>query len=381
MEKYRTYPHFLFAKIHKDFKRYRISKLISWEPLPPLEPGCTAIIGMCSRLPYILGANLHCLNNSRWEDLKEVIITVDAEKGALPEGFEDDIVQKFPQLNVSFFYYNHQQAQLTAKISDPFIYSWLSWSICLNHVRTKTVLIQDYDALVLGKNALEKRYRAFLDSGAKIQGVVWYKTNGFVTEDHITTTFEAFIDPNWIRSFPPVMGYNKVGFFQGRKVDYDTYLDILANHTPPNQVTMIPMSLEELVHPSQMITQYIRFKNSQGKALPCFSVIMIPFFYFLSGQENAITNATQVLKRENPKRLDLLQDGVLLNLSLLNTKTVDWMMKNIIQVLVKQDIKPLKDITDYGTTLYQVCKTLDQQIWVGDFTEAQREWIEAARAL
>jgi hypothetical protein len=353
--------------------------LIYWEPLPPLEPGCTAIIGMCSRLPYVLGANLYCLNNSQWEYLKEVIITVDAEKGALPEGFEDEIIQKFPQLNVTFFYYNRQQAEFTAKIGDPFIYSWLSWAICLNHVRTKTVLIQDYDALVLGKNALERRYRTFLESEAKIQGVVWYKSNGFVTEDHITTTFEALIDPNWIRAFPPIMGYNRVGLFKGRKIDYDTYLDIQANHTPENQITMIPMSLEELVHPSQMITQYMRFKKSPGKALPCFSVIMTPFFYFLSGQENAITNATQALKRESPKRVDLLRDGVLINLSLLNTKTVDWIMKNIIQVLVKEDIKPFRDIIDYGTALYQVCKTPEEQIWVGDFTDAQREWIEAAK--
>lgn len=381
MEKYPTYLHFLVAKVYRDLKRYRIAKLISWEPLPILEEGCTAIIGMCSRLPYVLGANLYCLNNSRWEDLKEVIITVDAEKGALPEGFEDEIIQKFPQLNVTFLYYNHQQAELTVKIGDPFIYSWLSWTICLNHVRTKTVLIHDYDALVLGKEALERRYHAFLESGAKIQGIVWYKTNGFVTEDHITTTFEAFIDPNWIRSFPPVMGYNKVGLFKGRKVNYDTYLDILANHTPTNQITMIPMSQEELVHPSQMITQYMWFKKFPGKALPCFSVIMIPFFYFLSGQENAIANATQALRLGNPKRVNLLSDGVRINLAQLETEMVDFMLKLMIQVLVTHQKSPFKALIDYGTALYKACKTPPEQIWVGDFTDAQREWIKAAKAI
>lgn len=381
MEKYKTYPHFLFAKVYKDLKRYQISKLVSWEPLPPLEEGCTAIIGMCSRLPYILGANLYCLNNSQWEDLKEVIITVDAEEGALPEGFEDEIVRRFPRLNVTFLYYNRQQAEFTAKISDPFIYSWLSWAICLNHVRTKTVLIHDYDALVLGRNALKKRYNAFLESGAKIQGIVWYKGNGFVAADQITTTFEAFIDPNWIRSFPPIMGYNKVGLFKGRKVDYDTYLDIIANHTPASHNTMIPMSEEELVHPSQMITQYMRFRNSPGKALSCFSVIMIPFFYFLSGQKNAIANATQALRLENPKRVNLLSDGVRINLAQLETEMVDFMLKLMIQVLLTYKISHFKELIDYGTALYNACKTPPEQIWVGDFTDAQREWIEAAKAI
>jgi hypothetical protein len=520
MEKYKTYLQFLIAKIHKNIKRYKISKLFSWEPLPPLKSGCTAIIGMCSRMPYVLGANLYCLNKSQWENLKEVIITVDAEKGALPDGFEEDIIQKFPQLKITFFYYNRQQAEFTAKINDPYIYSWLSWGTCMNHVRTKTVLIQDYDALVLsgkalekryhafiesgakiqgitwckisgfeaedhlattfeafldvnwirsfppvmgynrvgllkgrkvdydtyldiqanhtpenqrtiipmsgeelvhpsqmitqymrfrnspGKTlpcfsvimtpffliqdydalvlsgkALEKRYHAFIESGAKIQGITWCKISGFEAEDHLATTFEAFLDVNWIRSFPPVMGYNRVGLLKGRKVDYDTYLDIQANHTPENQRTIIPMSGEELVHPSQMITQYMRFRNSPGKTLPCFSVIMTPFFYFLSGQENAITNATEALKQENPKRVNLLSDGVLINLSQLETKAVDFMLKLMIQVLVTYKKSPYQALIDYGTALYKACKTPADQIWVGDFTDAQREWIEAAKVL
>jgi hypothetical protein len=381
MEKYKTFRHFLIAKLHKDIKRYRISKIFSWEPLPQLESGCTAIIAMCSRMPYVLAANLDCLNKNRWSELKEVLITVDAEKGALPEGFEEDILQRFPQLKITFLYYNQQQAKLSAKISDPFIYSWLSWGTCLNHVRTQTVLIHDYDALLLSAQALEKRYQAFLESGVKIQGITWYKSNGFVTEDRLATTFEAFADVNWIRSFPPVMGYNKVGTFKGRRVDYDTYLDIQANHTPIEHRTIIPMGIEEVVHPSQMITQYMRFRNTPGKRLACFAVIMIPLFYFISGQKNAIINATQVLQRSPLERVDLLSDGVLMNLSLLDTKSVDFMLKLMVQALIGLEIKPFKALIEYGIELYRITKTPQEQVWVGDFTNAQREWIEVARAL
>jgi len=380
MEKYKTSLHFFVAKLQKDIKRYRISKLISWKPLSPPESGCTAIIAMCSRMPYVLGANLDCLNKNQWKELYEVLITVDAEKGALPEGFEEDILQKFPQLNITFLYYNHQQAKLSAKISDPFIYSWLSWAICLNHVRTKTVLIHDYDALLLSAQSLEKRYQAFLESGAKIQGITWYKSNGFVTEDHLATTFEAFADVNWIRSFPPIMGYNKVGTLKGRKVDYDTYLDIQANHTPIEQRTIIPMSIEEVVHPSQMITQYMRFRNTPGKRLACFAVTMVPLFYFLSGQKNAIIHATKALQQDNPERVNLLLDGVLINFALLDTKAVDFMLKLMIQALIGLEIKPFKALIEYGIELYRITQTPPEQVWVGDFTNAQREWIEAAKA-
>ncbi len=381
MEKYKTLRHFLVAKLYKDIKRYRISKLLSWKPLSPLESGCTAIIAMCSKMPYVLGANLDCLNKNQWKALKEVLITVDAEKGALPDGFEEDILHQFSQLNITFLYYNHQQAKLSAKISDSFIYSWLSWSICLNHVRTKTVLIHDYDALVLSGKAFEKRYQAFLESGAKIQGITWYKANGFVTEDHLATTFETFADVNWIRSFPPVMGYNKVAIFKKRKVDYDTYLDIQANYTPIEQRTVMPMSIEEVVHPSQMITQYMNFRNTPGKRLPCFAVTMIPFFYFLSGQKEAIINAIKALQQSNLERIDLLSDGVLMNFYLLDTKLVNLMLKLMVQALIGLEVKPFKALIEYGIELYRITQTPPEQVWVSDFTDIQREFILSAKNL
>ena len=382
MEKYKSYLHFLSAKIYKDFRRYQMSKLISWDTPAPTEPGCTAIIAMCSRIPYILPGVLECLWSSRWEELKEIVVIVDAERGSLPTGFEDEVKHKLPQLKLTFLYYNRQQAKYTTEVGDPFIYAWLSWTIGFNYARTKAIFIQDYDALVLSKQLLEKRYQAFIESGAKIQGIKWFNgTVGLKIEDHLATTFEAFVDVNWIRSYPPVMGYHKIGRLKGRQVCYDMYDDIQANHTPENQRTIMPMSEEDLAHTSEMIVQYMMFKKNPGKVLPCFSVIMIPFFYWLSGQANALTNATRALQQESFQRVDLLADGVLMNLSLLKVIDVDWILKNIIQVMVKKNINPFKDIIDYGTALYQACQTPREQIWVGDFTAAQREWIQAARAL
>ena len=380
-DEYQNYFKFLVAKIYRNYRRYQIAKLITWEPLPPLEEGCTAIIGMCSRIPYILGANLYCLSQNQWADLKAILIAVDAEKSSLPPGFEEAIIQQFPELKLTFIYYNPQQAQFTAKVNDPYIYSWLSWSLCLNHIGTKSALIQDYDALVLGKTVLEQRYQAFQESGAKIQGITWYKNNNFTQEDHLATTFEAFIDVAWIRSFPPVMGHNRFGIFKGRRVNYDTYLDIQANYTPESQRTIMPMGLENLAHPSNMITQYMRFRSAPGKPSRCFSIPMLPFFYYLSGRTNAFTIATQALQRGDPEHLDLLGDGVQINLTLLDIKSIDFNLKLILQVLLRYELKPFKELIDYGIALYQIINTPTEQIWLGDFTPAQREWIEAAKVL
>ncbi len=376
MQKYKTYLHYLIAKIYKDQRRRQIAKIFSWQPLPPLEDGCTAIIGMCSRLPHLLAANLHCLEQCRWTQLKAVIITVDAEKSSLPDNFAAEIIAKFPKLHISFYYYTPEQAQYTVKAKDPYVYSWLSWCTCLNHVTTKHVLIHDYDALIL--SGLEQRYQAFVDSAAKIQGIMWYKSEGLQETDRLATTFEAFADATWIRSFPPVMSYNRVAIHQGRQVNFDTFLEIQALHTPESQRTIMPMTHAELSHPSQMITQYMRFKNTPAKSQACSAIIMIPFFHQLAGQTTAIEQATVALQQQNPYDIELVGDGVRFNLAQLTTKAVDFILKLIIQVLVVQQTPPFKALIDYGKELYRITHTPEELVWKGDFTDAQRQWIAAA---
>lgn len=380
--KYKNYLHYVLAKIYRCLIRYHLAKLISWTPQPsPLTPGCTAIIGACSKLLPVLSANLTCLTNYRWETLTEVFITVDADKDSLPPEFEEEIRSKFADLKITFFYYTAYQAYLTEKIKLPFAYSWLSWCISLDHVRTDTVLIHDYDALVFG-DALARRYQLFRQSGAKIQGVAWYKVNGFREEDRLAMTFEAFVDVSWLKSFAPIQLFNRVGTFNGRWVDYDTLLDIQAHDTCPEQRSIIPMNPDELVHPSQMIHQYTMFRKFPGKELPCQAIIMIPFFNFLGGQKNALTLALESLQEEGHFHdADLLGDGTKINLTFLEVKAVDFMLKLMLQALIKLQIPPFKELVDYGTILYRVCNTPSERVWVGDFTPEQRQWLEIAKNL
>lgn len=380
-DKYKSYLHYLLAKIYRGFIRHRLAKLISWTPYPlPLESGCTAIIGLCSKLPHILAANLTCLSSSQWEVLREVFIVVDAEKGSLPSGFEEQIQSKFADLKISFFYYNQNQAYLTEKVKLPFAYSWLSWCIGLDHVRTDTALIHDYDALVFD-DSLAKRYQIFRKSAAKIQGVAWYKSNGILAEDRLATTFEAFVEVRWLKSFAPIQLFNRVGVLNKRWVDYDTLLDIQANYTPSEQRTIVPMSREELVHPSQMIHQYTMFRKFPGKALPCQSTIMIPFFHFLGGQKMALSQAIQALQQGNFNNVDLLNDGTKINLTLLEVESVDFILKLILRTSIKLRISPFRELIDYGTILYHACKAPRDRIWVNNFTQEQRHWIEIAKSL
>ncbi len=379
--KYKNYLHYFVAKAYKTYVRSRIARLIHWETLPPLEQGCTAIIGMCSKLPYVLAANLQCLADLDWEDLKAVIVAVDTQKKALPDGFETEILAQFPQLNLAFIYYTEKQVKTANKIKDPYVFSWLSWSLCLNHIRTQTALIQDYDALVLDKNILAQRYQTFLVSKAKIQGIMWYKSEGFVEEDQLATTFEAFIDVNWLRSFPPVMGYNRVATTSdGRQVNYDTFLDIQHNHTPTSERTIMAMPKETLAHPSQMITQYMRFLYSPGKPLYSSAVIMIPVFHYLSGRKYAFTQAVAALEQGDFGQVDFLGDGCLINFSLLKTYSVDFVLKLSVHVFISKKIAPFREFFEYGTLLYHISNTPAEEVWCNHYTPEQLAWVKEAKA-
>jgi hypothetical protein len=244
------------AWLYREWLRHRIRKLVHWASLKNPEPGCTAIIGMCSRLSDVVAANLLCLHRSRWPALKRVLIVVDAVRDGPLEKMEIKVKEICTHLDVEFFYYSKDQMKLANELQLPFVYSWLSWCSAIQRVTTEHILIHDYDALIVG-NTLQHRYNEFVSSKSKIQGVAWYDVNGLLATDRLATTFEAFVDTTWLRSMPPIARFNKMARKGDRSVDYDTLLAAQDRELLPEQRTMVPMNLAELIHPSQMIHQYV----------------------------------------------------------------------------------------------------------------------------
>lgn len=375
--KYASWPHFFAAWLYRQKTRWQVKNLVKWDRSKPLTDGCTVILGMCSRLPSILSANLKCLEASRWPELKETLIVVDAPRRRLPARFEREILSRHPSLNIRFFYYDERQYAVTEKIRLPYLYAWLSWCIGLAECRTRRALIHDYDALVLG-GVMGRRYRDFIESKALIQGIGWYFVNGLSADDRLACTFEAFIDVDWFKRFKPVRLLNQVGFLDGRTVDYDILLELQARRMAKNQRALWSMSEDDLVHPAQMIHQHTMFRKFPGKLLPCWSLPMIPFFNYLSGSRQALRQAGLKFETSPPWKIDLLGDGCIMNFTLLERKQVDWLLKQMVQVCVRLKISPFADLIGYGNALYAVANTKADDWWIGEFTDAQLEWIRAA---
>jgi hypothetical protein len=377
--KYKNWLVHQVAVFRRERLRARPSNLIRWEPLREPEQGCTAIIGMCSRLPDVLFANIRCLAKFRWPELKRVLIVVDCTEDSFQHRVQSQIIAEHPELNIQFLFYSPAQSAMAASCNLPYMYCWLSWCIGLKHTTTVHVLIHDYDALILGP-ALEERYRTFAASPAKVQGITWYHSNGVDVEDRLATTFEAFMDAQWLRDSAPISLFNKLRAIGGRSIDFDITLDLQHRQLTAEQRTIVPMSQNDLVHPSQMIHQYTMFRRSPAATLPCFSIPMIPFFIYLSGRTEVIDHAIQALSAGAYHDLDLLNDGTRINLSKLDIPQVDWLLKQIVQACLALLPAPDRRIYEYGVALYRAIDTPADQVWRGDFTLPQRRWIEEAQS-
>jgi hypothetical protein len=378
--KYSSYFRFICAYIYREWIRARLRALITWEPGSGLAPGCTALIGMCSRFPDVLLSNLICLNENAWPALKEAIIVVDNLEGSLPAELERKVAAACTNFEVSFVYYDDRQFRTAEKIRLPYVYSWLSWSIGLARCRTARVLLHDYDALILS-NLLERRYLRFVEAGNKIQGLAFAHANGVVREDRLASTTDAFADVAWLRSFPPIRLFNKVRRHAGRLIDYDTILDIQHNDTAASERDMVPMPLEDLVHPSQMVCQYTMFRRYPGNPLPCFSIPLIPYFESISFGNAALSRAIDQIRMRTSKSFSFLGENLLVNFEKLDAAQVDWCLKQMVQCCISRKIEPFPELYYYGIELYRLVNSPDGSQWVGDFTDLQRAWIDGSRAL
>jgi hypothetical protein len=378
--KYKNPLVFGLAWLRREFVRKQLAGIVNWLPTKELAPGCTTIVAMPRLLPMILHANLSCLNLQSREGFSKVLIVVDGEKGCLAAGFEELIQQRFSELTIMFRYYSAHQHHLAERLKLPYVYAWLSWCIAIAEVETRTFLIHDYDALVFN-NGLRNRVQAFDKTPAQLQGVSWYGSNGIQTSDKLLTTFELLVKTAWARQFSPMDLFHKVGVLDGRGVDFDILIRLQATRLKESDRLILPMGLNELVHPSQMIHQFTVFRKFPGARLPCFSVINLPLYLLFGGDSNAVNYATTAIaSRGESKTLVLLKDGPVMNFDLLQLEHVDWSLKQMITACQHLKIAPRADIIGYGNALYSLAGVTNEHRWGRSF-DGLRDWLDEVQAL
>lgn len=279
-----------------------LRNLARWKPLKDPAEGYTIIMGCMKAMAAVAIANLRQCALMKCPRLHEMVLVFDCPASEIPASVQDAVREISPSLKIRVFSYSKWQCWFAHLVNWPWIYSWLSWCVALGQVRTRAVIVHDLDALPMDPGLFEQIYHNWLDSKAEFCGIRWYVGNGVIEEMHVVTTFELALDAVYVRErFRPFDLFNKLHLVDGRLVDFDTML--YAQWTGPPRAAC-PILETQLVHPSQLITQYTDLvagrSNFRGK--PNLLPILL-YFLYLGGDEAPLTAAGPLIAKKESDQI------------------------------------------------------------------------------
>jgi hypothetical protein len=155
-------------------------------------------------------------------------------------------------------------------------------------------MLHDLDALLLEPATLRRHYAAVRAGDAEYLGVKYYTGQGLVPDDRLVTTFELMFDADFVRSrFRPIDLFNNVRRFEGRRVEFDTFLHA---QSVAGRRKVLPIDEESMVHPSQMICQYVDHVNGRPVPPGTSNVLMIPYYFEIGGDPGPLRDALGQLR-------------------------------------------------------------------------------------
>ncbi|MBX3357078.1 MAG: hypothetical protein KF745_01490 [Phycisphaeraceae bacterium] len=302
--KYTSSTKYVAARAKRAVLRTMLRRLVSWTPLEAPQPGYTVLIACKCEIQGMLGINLRFLASQNAPNLREVLIVLDRTREAAGPELESSIRAQFPSLPLRFLYYSDRQARVADRIAWGWVYSWLSWSKGIAAARTRYVLLQDFDALLLGPNILEDRFAEIQRRGHQFLGVSFYQGNGVEPTDRLATTFELMFDAQFVRrQFKPIDLFNHITVHNGRSVDFDTLLYAQSRH---GTSSVLPIDEEHMVHPSQMICQYTDLHHRRGYVPPLANnLLLIPYYIYVSGEDTLFNQHAAALRDSRGKSVEI----------------------------------------------------------------------------
>lgn len=276
----------LFAKQAKRLPmKLALATVCKWSQRATPETGLTVVIACMRRLLPLAMANLRLLQRSDAPAVREIVLVFDCQREQLGEANIAALQKLGDKFVVRLRFYSAYQVRVLRAIDWGWCYAWLSWSIAVGESRTRHVLLQDLDALVLDPGFLQRRYEGAVASGAAFYGMNHYYGSGITTAMGLCVTYELVIDVAAVRGrFAAIDAFNQVRLIEGRLVDFDTFLWI--QHVIGSGVVS-PEPEGTLMHPSQLICNHTDLLNGRPiitKRL--HSLPLMPYYNFL-GDENS----------------------------------------------------------------------------------------------
>lgn len=286
-----TYNYFKFRRWMLD---RAIRPLVKWTPQHDVTDGYSLIIACNDNYRPILTANLMMVERQQTTHLDKVYVVFDRTPEEMGREFERETVGRFARLPIEFVYYSPAQVKVAREIDWPWLYAWIGWCQGIELSRTRYSILHDFDAFPVRPDIFEEQYRVIRDRGDVFVGVKYYNGNGLHLADELLTTWELILDGQYLRNhFQPIEMFSKIGRYQGRMVDFDTFL---YAQTKVKQRSLARVGANDLVHPSQVISQVVELRNGRRPVPRDGNLMFIPYIYFLAGEDELIRSTTEELQ-------------------------------------------------------------------------------------
>ena len=295
MQSAHSLSRYLLKLVSRAGMRLLIAPLCRWSTQANAEPGYSVLIGCVYRLQSMIPANLRMLARQHAPNCREILLCIDCEPHEVDAGFEKRVQDAAQPLAVRCLYYTPWQRRITRLIDWGWVYAWLNWCKGIAGSRTRYAMLHDFDALLLNPDVLEQRYVAIRDLGVEYLGMDYYSGLGVLPEDKLVKTFELMFDAAFVRrSFRPIELFNAMDRRGDRLVEYDTFLNAQSK---AGRTAVLPIDATEMVHPSQMICQFVDFTAGRNRVPQATNnLLMIPFYEHLGGDSSSMLRLTQEIR-------------------------------------------------------------------------------------
>jgi hypothetical protein len=325
--KYGSAAAFWWTRAYRAIVRLALRPLVRWPRHALDEDGCTLVVGCHTELLDMLPGNLGCLARQRLDNVREILLVFDTRDSEPLREMRARIARRFPELHCRIIVYSPLQRAVTRALRWAWVNCWLSWCIGIAQSTTRWVMLHDFDAMLVDPEFVEKRYQAIRERDCQYLGITHYDnpSSGILRQHGFAATIELLLDASFLRrTFRPIEIFNHVTTFEKRRVEFDTFLWAQSRR---GRAAVIPVSLDDVVHPSQMICQFSYLRQDNGRVpLDRNSLMLIPYFISVGGDLRALQDVTvQMEGGAADGRVTLYERS--LNLAPLTQEHLDWIIK------------------------------------------------------
>lgn len=283
--------------------RALLSTAADWGPLDAPQDGYTFVVGVPWQLWDLVEIPLLSLQRARHPRLVETILAVDATPAQMAATYTaarvEAVLERFRDLSPRVVYYTAWQSLLSRAIDWNWVDCWLTWVLGLAEVRSRYAFLHDFDAVVVDRDFCEAHVALLEQRGAVFAGVQEDPRYRCPDGGRLLMTVELLLDAEHLRrTARPLDLFNRITRIDGVSVVYDILREVQTKVGSDRRV-LHPIGLDQLVHPSQVISQWrsLRARSEPFQPVGYCPLLIIPLFRHVGGDASGMAEIVAALER------------------------------------------------------------------------------------